>query len=253
MMARPAVRTEEGMLGSILRRLTLVERRVSKTPAGLPARLGPEGQEVLDWSDALFPGFYWSDTGAAHAPFADRFVGTVYVISGGPLAGRVVQEVRLPTNGGTGRNTWRRTYDGTWGPWRLVGGNGEGTAAMRAATTPRYWDFWQDTDGTQALYVGNKSGGWRQFSGVYAAPTKAWDSSGGSIWARSDSYNVPTVLETNEYLQITPIALGTGYAALGVVNTIRNPTNTTVTVRLMQFLAGTTQNYTFAWQIMQYT
>ncbi|AWY05391.1 minor tail protein [Microbacterium phage Metamorphoo] len=250
-MSRPPIRTEEGMLGSILRRLTLVERRVTKTPAGLPARLGPEGQEVTNWNDAVLPGFYWSAAAATNAPPSTTVItGTVGVsfASGQPV---VFQEVRRGADPyqATSYRRYRSTA-GVWTPWRLDG-RGRGPTTLRTATTPQYWDFWDDT--TDGLtYVGNKSGGWRLFSGQVALANRAWDLSSPPVYARSDSATIPTVLETNEYLQVTPIALGTGYATMGVVALIRNPTNSTLSTRLMQFAAATTQNYVYQWQIATY-
>ena len=48
-------------------RLTLLERRLAS--AGIPERLGPNGQEVLDWDDATSVGFYYG-TSAANGPVA---------------------------------------------------------------------------------------------------------------------------------------------------------------------------------------
>lgn len=260
-MARPPVRSEDALLSGHERRIKLLERRISKTPAGLPARLGPEGQEVDDWNDAILPGFYWG-TAAANQPIADDaggtgwWSGTVTYHPGSGTTPRIFQEVREGRSARSGI-VYRRFYDGTvWTAWQPADALRRGTAARRALTVSRYLELWLDTDGAGQLWCGNKTGGWRQYEGITAVGTKAWDTSGvsgaASIYARTDAVNVPTVLETNEYLRITPIALGTGYATLGVGSIVRNPTNTTVTTRLMQFLAATTQNYTYHWQICTY-
>lgn len=113
---KPVPRTMEEILRDTRRRLLLVERRLS-VRGGLPARLGPNGAQITDWNNATEVGFYWSDNGALNTPVADRFVGEVYVINGGPLAGRVIQEVMLPAFSNMVTRTWRRTYNPTTGAW----------------------------------------------------------------------------------------------------------------------------------------
>lgn len=98
-----------------------LKRRLSRMGGAftLPDRLGPLGQGVLDWNtDASLPGFYWSDNTAVNGPVADRLMGTTWVISGGSLAGRIIQEVMLPSASASVLRTWRRIYSGTsWTAW----------------------------------------------------------------------------------------------------------------------------------------
>ncbi|QGZ16727.1 hypothetical protein PBI_DEWDROP_80 [Microbacterium phage Dewdrop] len=219
------------------KRISLLERLMSKNGRyALPGRLSVDGIQVTDWDTATYVGYYWSD---------DGWVG--HVLHG---PGQIVQERIRQTSGGTQKQ--RRAYDGAnWSTWQSDGGPQRGTSTERAATRSSYWDMWQDTDGSQLLYVGNKSGGWRQYQGTAAVPDKAWDATAAPAYGRSDTLTIPTVLEPNEYLAITPISLGTGYATLGAAALVRNPTNTTLVTRLMQFMNSATQSYTFAWQIVQ--
>jgi hypothetical protein len=131
-----------------------------------------------------------------------------------------------------------------------------GTGVERAATPSVYWDFWQDTDGTGQLYVGNKSGGWRLFSGRYAEPSAvAWSGtgSGGTMAAawRTTSYVLPTVLETNEWLMVTSTTVGSGYGSIAPAGLLRDPTDTTLTLRVTQLQSAAQQAISFVWQIVQ--
>ncbi|QDH93279.1 hypothetical protein QC999_gp71 [Microbacterium phage Cressida] len=252
-------RTMEEILKDTRSRLLRVERRLS-VRGGLPARLGPNGAQVTDWNLATEAGFYWSEAAALNNPVGNIATGIVTVKPTGANP-CVLQEVYFPTSTDSARGrSWRRVLNlttGVWSAWTRVGtAPWNGTAAQRAATPSQYWEFWQDTDGDQGLYVGNKSGGWRRFSGYQAYSARAWDASGtggtASIYGRSDTVSLPTTLETNEYLQITPIGVGTGYATMSSVAQVRNPTNVAVTTRLVQFLNATTQAYSYAWQITQY-
>lgn len=124
-----------------------------------------------------------------------------------------------------------------------------GTAAQRAATTSKYWQFWLDTDGSQKLYVGNKSGGWRQYCGETTVPAGGWSStSSGLIAARTPNVTVPTVLLTTETLLASATSVGTGFGAISLTALTRNASNTTASFRQMQFLNTTATNaFTFAW------
>lgn len=147
--------------------------------------------------------------------------------------------------------------------WRRLGTSGttphiqRGTALDRAATTSTYWDMWQDTDGAQLLYVGNKSGGWRQFSGNVISPTAAWATTQGTapaaiIAGRTDTLTLDTVLEPNENLIVTATSVGSGFGTVSLNGVVKNPTNTQITVRLMQLGSTTTQQFSMAWHIVQY-
>lgn len=117
-MGVPTPRNAEALGKEILQRLDLLERRL------LPDRLQAGGQEVLDWDNAVGAGFYWSDTGAANTPIADRFVGQVRRMGGGSLAGRIVQDVSIPDGGAGSDRSWRRYFDGTaWSAWSMITGS----------------------------------------------------------------------------------------------------------------------------------
>lgn len=113
-------RTLLDSLRTIKKRVGLLERRIAVGAFRLPGRLQPAGQEVTDWNDAIQVGFYWGENTAANAPAADRFLGEVYVMGGGPLAGWLVQDLQIPTNAAQGERIYRRVYDGTWRPWKII-------------------------------------------------------------------------------------------------------------------------------------
>lgn len=82
---------------------------------GLAERLS--GKQVTDWNTAVEPGWYWSDS-STNGP-GSALVGEVKVV-GGTLAGRIVQEVSIPTTAPSDlRKSWRRVRDsnGTWSAW----------------------------------------------------------------------------------------------------------------------------------------
>lgn len=130
-----------------------------------------------------------------------------------------------------------------------------GTTAQRAARTSKHMQLWQDTNGDQYLWVGNRSGGWRRYSGRGGVASAAWDynQSSGSVTtvARSISLTIPTVLDTDEDLLITPIHTGTGFGFISVAGLVKNPSNTVATIRFMQIGAATQQALTVAWQLVK--
>ena len=250
-------RTMPALLRNLRNRVTSLERRIARGTFQLPGRLGATGAEVTDWNDAVNVGFYWSENTAAHAPFADRFIGQVFVMGGdGPLAGRLVQEVRIPTTGTQGQLTWRRFYSGgVWSAWGALDSKMTGTAAQRLqiAPSPRYWDFWYDTD-TQKMMVGSKSGTWRQYAGSIVAPTRAWDTTQSSgavnLAGRTDSFTLPTVIEASEDIKVFTRSVGNGFGVISVSVVTRNPTNTVVSLRLMQLMSVAQQSYALGWEIV---
>jgi hypothetical protein len=244
----------EEILRDTRRRLLLVERRLS-VRGGLPARFGPNGAQVTDWNLATEAGFYWADASAANRPPTTNVQSGI--VTAGKVGGVTVlwQTVRQATDPlSTFSFSRYRQSGGTWSPWRL-NGKGRGTAALRGQVTPHYWDFWQDTDGTQHLYVGNKTGGWRKFSGRAGGADAAWQTTQTSgavtIVGRTASVTIDTVLESSEDVIIGSVSVGSGFGILTLNGITRNPTNTVLTIRFMQLAALTTQAFAFDWQIIQ--
>lgn len=123
-MGAPTPRTAARLGQSVDERLSILEAR----GAVLPDRLSTFGAQVTDWNAVRSAGFYWSEN-AANAPVVSALVGTVWVVGGGSVEGRVVQEVRIPTGFGIqGITTWRRAWTGTsWSAWVLVTGQTDWT------------------------------------------------------------------------------------------------------------------------------
>jgi hypothetical protein len=128
-----------------------------------------------------------------------------------------------------------------------------GPTALRTEITPKYWDFWLDTDDGH-MYVGSKSGTWRQYSGSTAAAAAAWDTINGTgtaaLAGRTVNITIPTVLETTETLLFQAGSVGSGFGFLSGVSVTRNPTNTTLTVRFMQIMSTATQSFSVNWEII---
>lgn len=145
--------------------------------------------------------------------------------------------------------------------WRRLGKSGgvpylsRGPASDRALMVPEYWDMWQDTDSGEHLYVGNKSGGWRLYSGIASEPAGAWsmNSTSGAVITvgRTVVFTIPTVLETNEVINMQATNVGTGFGIFAPVSLVRNPTNTVVTARHMQLGSTTQQALGVVWSIVQ--
>jgi hypothetical protein len=126
-----------------------------------------------------------------------------------------------------------------------------GTAAQRATTASKYWQLWLDTDGSQKLYVGNKTGGWRQYSGEATAAAGAWDnSSAPAVYARTVSVTLPTVVLSTESIQISSTNTGSGFGAYAMNNITRNPTNTVISIRHYQFLSNAANLLGFTWNVV---
>lgn len=84
---------------------------------GLAERLS--GKVVTDWNQALEAGFYWSEPNTANAPSTAAYVGEVR-IAGGTFAGRIIQDLVVPsTTAMDFRRSWRRVRSetGVWSAW----------------------------------------------------------------------------------------------------------------------------------------
>lgn len=126
----------------------------------------------------------------------------------------------------------------------------QGLAADKPAN-PSYWQMYFETD-TQKMMVGSKTGTWRQFAGTASMPARAWDttqSNGVIIAGRTDNFTLPTVLENSEDVIVWSRSVGSGFGIVSLNGTARNPTNTVLSVRLMQLASLTTQAYGIGWQI----
>lgn len=143
---------------------------------------------------------------------------------------------------------------GAWRPWASATGNPiKGTASQRGNCAMPYWTFWQDTDGSQRMYVADKSGGWRQHAGLTTVAAAAWDTTQTNLAGRTVNLTLPTVLEASESLVVTAAGVGSGFGFVSLSSMTRNPTNTTVAVRLMQIMSLVTQSFTLAWHILPAT
>lgn len=125
-----------------------------------------------------------------------------------------------------------------------------GTAAQRAATTSKYWQFWLDTDGSQKLYVGNKTGGWRQYSGKATVAAGGWTSTNSNMAGRAVNFTLPTVILPTEEIQISAVDVGNGFGLATLVTTTRNTGNTVISVRQMQLLSYATNPLTITWNVV---
>lgn len=127
----------------------------------------------------------------------------------------------------------------------------EGLAANKPAN-PKYWQFYFETD-TQRMMVGSRTGTWRQYSGTATVVPGAWvmSSTSGTVITvgRTISWNIPTVLESHELLQVVASDVGTGFGFIGPSSQVRNPTNVTITVRHMQLGSVAQQALSILWQI----
>lgn len=154
-----------GLLRRLGTRVTSLERRIARGTFQLPDRLGGLGEQVTDWNSVRSAGFYWSED-AANGPRTGVLVGVVKVVGGGTLAGRVVQEVSLPTSTiDMVPAGWRRVWvSNAWTAWKLFTGRTEwqtlavsapftqGPQPLQIALTPTQVIF------NGALY-GNSTGG----------------------------------------------------------------------------------------------
>lgn len=83
----------------------------------LPGRLSTVGQEIVDWNDALTPGFYWGRSDALNNPTGNISVGEVHV-GGDSVNPRVMQNVWFPSSSEPSlRKAWRRILNPTTGVW----------------------------------------------------------------------------------------------------------------------------------------
>lgn len=116
-MSRPPVRDDEALLRAYQRRITLLERRLSRGGGGaLPDRLAPSGQQVTDWNNATEVGFYYG-TGAANAPSPSTWFTGIVEYDG--LHNRIIQTLHNATATATNqREEQRRVFaSGVWSVW----------------------------------------------------------------------------------------------------------------------------------------
>lgn len=252
-------RTPAGFFATIMSRLTSLERRIGK----LPDRLTATGEKITDWNSATAAGFYYG-IDAANGPATVDGIGSGVWLTGivqwHDAAGgtpRIIQMVRQAKTD-YARHLYVRYFNGTsWTAWTRQGAPLQGTAAQRATFPAQYWEFWQDTDGSQKLYVGNKSGGWRLFSGNTSWSAAAWtDSASGTpspliMAGRTINLTIPTVLETTEHLMFQLATGGTGYTFIGGSAITRGASDTTLTFRYMQLMSLNTQGGSINWQVAQ--
>lgn len=112
-------RSLDEVLADYKRRLISLERRL---PAPPRSALGPAGQRVANWNDAVNAGFYWSDASAGNRPYNVSWLVGVVTRNAMPGFERIVQEVRIPSLDRM-RNAWIRIgywVSGvlTWSAWR---------------------------------------------------------------------------------------------------------------------------------------
>lgn len=251
------------LLRDMMDRQNILEKRVGG--GSVPRRLSARGSEIVsDANDAIENGWYVVFGGTANAPSASGVwfidVRAFWADADTPPDGAYVEQIATRVdNANLKYRRMRLGSSNVWTGWTLVFETLAGPAADRAATISNYWQEWQDTDSSARLYLGNKSGGWRQKNGIATAATAAWDntSSGAgtpvasAIGARTISFVLPTILETNEYIGFQAVTVGTGFGFVGGSGLTRGGSNTTLSVRFMQVLSTTTQALTIAWWIVQ--
>lgn len=125
-----------------------------------------------------------------------------------------------------------------------------GTTAERLALDPApAGALWRDTNNGERLYSADPTGEWRRHEGsvVVAAGALA---AVGSIYGRSVSVDLPTVIAAHETIMITATELGGStysWIAQNLVN--RAADKTTIGIRHMSIIA-TAQGFTFAWRVV---
>ena len=71
-----------------------------------------------------------------------------------------------------------------------------------------------------------------------------------SVAGRTASFNIPYILTANESVLVSQETGGSGFTNTAMIGIARNPTNTTITVRLTQLMSLTTQAFTVLWRIV---
>lgn len=98
------------------------------------------------------------------------------------------------------------------------------------------------------------AGAWRKLHGRATLASAAWQTtatSGAVIFAgRTATFTIPYILAAGESVIVTQETGGSGFSQVSMSAITRNPTNTTVTVRLTQFQSTSTQAFTVLWRIV---
>lgn len=126
-----------------------------------------------------------------------------------------------------------------------------GTSAKRAALDPApAGAMWQDTDNGQRLWSVSPAGKWRLHAGVASKPGTPWEVTSGGISGRSFTFDIPTVISTNETIMLTHTG-GVGFVSFASLDGIdRQADKTRLTIRHVQFLNATVTACKFAWLVV---
>lgn len=128
-----------------------------------------------------------------------------------------------------------------------------GTAAQRAAMTPRFGEVWYDTDGPKYKWKGTSTGVWRRSSGTVRFVATAWDNSGNGIWARTAGATIPTAIESGEDIVLSTSAVANGFGSAsrsGISESNWMTLTTNVQIRHYQFLNAQTNAVDMHWEII---
>lgn len=121
--------TLEGQLRSMLRRISILERKAGK-PAPVPSSMRVQQLTTENLDGVLTTGLYAqmensNASGARHYPFNRAGLLTVSDAREYAADGMVYQTYQEYGQSGYGqiRRAWRSWYDGSWSEWRVIGQN----------------------------------------------------------------------------------------------------------------------------------
>lgn len=124
-----------------------------------------------------------------------------------------------------------------------------GTTSERNSKSAMFGDIWYDTTDSK-VYKGRTNGSWTQLSGRIDFPEASWDHQVTSIYARSATQYVPTILESNETLEVTSAKVGTGFAFVSTSTVAPEETQTLLVCRFAQLLNASLQPFSVNWRII---
>lgn len=146
-------RSPDGMLEDFKLRIELLER---DSALGMAPRVGPLGQEVSDWNDAIDVGFYWATQTAANRPPTGSWASAVVYRNHMEGFERIIQDAVKPTTTVNEQGVqWRRVgYKDGFGNW--VFGIWEIISGARGSTANRTTYYGTPTTDAQRVALANR-------------------------------------------------------------------------------------------------
>lgn len=126
-----------------------------------------------------------------------------------------------------------------------------GTGAERDALDPAPpGAMWKQTDGQKRLYSAAPDGTWRLHEGKLTDIARAWDASAAPVYARTITWDVPTILAADETLEIVTALSNASFTTTTLATLTRYADKTVISCRYMKFFNATIDTCDVLWRVV---